>query len=128
METQPACPASGTRRASPCSITDACCDLTPVLTVAVAVMLISVFAVPGVTDLPVVVPISVTVIVIQPTVMATVMPMPGIAVMITPTPVMFEVTPEVTPVLRVRVAMVSTVMGGRMMSILCLGRGRQAEA
>ena len=117
------CPASVTHRASPCSITDACCDLAPVLTAAVAIMLVSVFAVP---EVPVI-PVSVTVIVIQATVMAPVMPMPGIAVMITPTPVMFEMTPEVTPVLRVRVAVVSTVMGGRIMSILCLGRSRQAE-
>jgi hypothetical protein len=40
---------------------------------------------------------------------------------------MFEMTPEVTPVLRVRVAVISTVKGNRIMPIVCLGRSRQAE-
>ena len=95
-------------------------------------MLVSVFAVPGLFVLPVVTAsVAVTVVVIQPTVMAPVMPMPGIAVMIATALVMFEMTPgmmpEVTPVLRVRVAMISTVKGDRMMSIVCPGRSRQAE-
>ena len=63
--------------------------------------------------------------------MAPVMPMSGIAVMIALALVMFEMTPdmmsEVTLVLRVRVAVISTVEGDRMMPIVCLGRSRQAE-